>query len=144
MNHLCGTVGFALEKAPHKSFFFVVLFDPKVNQNLQFKSILMPFAQGSQVGSERPWAALEKAPWLSIRTECPGVGDGKGKAVFILAANGPESQAAELESDSGAVPVVACLHYGVLQTDVRLGVATGVILFAPTVYFCANCAISCP
>ena len=91
----------------------------------------MPLEQGSQARRGRPWAALEKAPWLSNGTECPGVGTGEGKAVFILAANGPESQAAKLESDSGAVPVVACLHYGVLQTDVRLGVATGVILFAP-------------
>ncbi len=79
------------ENPPSNPSSLVVLFDPKVNHNLQFKSILTPFAQGSQVDSERPWAALEKAPWLSNGTECPGVGDGKGKAVFILAANGPES-----------------------------------------------------
>ncbi len=85
-----------------KSFFFVVLFDRKVKQNLQFKSILMPFAQGSQARSGRPWAALEKAPLLSNGAECPGIGNGEGKAVFILAANGPESQAAKLESDSTA------------------------------------------
>ncbi len=98
-----------------KSFFFVVLLDPKVNQNLQFKSVFMLLEQGSQVGSERPWAALEKAPWLSNGAECPGVGDGKGEAVFLLTATGPEAQPAKLESDPAAVPVVACLHYGVLQ-----------------------------
>ncbi len=58
---------------------------------------------------------LEKAPLLSDGAEGPGVGNGKGKAVFIRAAKGPESQAAKLESDSAAVPVIARLHDGVLQ-----------------------------
>ena len=45
---------------PLKSFFFVVLFDLKVNQNLEFKSIRMPFAQGSQVGSEEALGGFRK------------------------------------------------------------------------------------
>ncbi len=58
---------------------------------------------------------LKQASLSRDGAESPGVGNGKGKAVFILAANRPESQAAILESDPAAVPVVACLHDGVLQ-----------------------------